>query len=81
MVKTTINESHVKKSGIIPSELMQFVKHDTYSLLIKGYAGTGKTTLSLTILRVLNIKSNFFYISTRISPRQIFIYDPEYRSL
>jgi KaiC/GvpD/RAD55 family RecA-like ATPase len=76
MVKPTINESHLKKSAIIPSELMQFVKRNTYSLLIKGYAGTGKTTLSLTILRVLNIKSNFFYISTRISPRQIFIYYP-----
>ncbi|MDQ4056533.1 MAG: hypothetical protein M3156_03845, partial [Thermoproteota archaeon] len=76
MVKPTINENHLKKSAIIPSELMQFVKHNTYSLLIKGYAGTGKTTLSLTILRVLNIKSNFFYISTRISPRQIFIYYP-----
>ena len=76
MVKPTINENHLKKTAIIPSELMQFVKHNTYSLLIKGYAGTGKTTLSLTILRVLNIKSNFFYISTRISPRQIFIYYP-----
>lgn len=76
MVKPTINENHLKKSAIIPSELMQFVKRNTYSLLIKGYAGTGKTTLSLTILRVLNIKSNFFYISTRTSPRQIFIYYP-----
>jgi KaiC/GvpD/RAD55 family RecA-like ATPase len=76
MVKPTINKNHLKKSAIIPSELMQFVKHITYSLLIKGYAGTGKTTLALTILRVLNIKSNFFYISTRISPRQIFIYYP-----
>jgi KaiC/GvpD/RAD55 family RecA-like ATPase len=76
MVKSTINEYHLKRSAIIPSELMQFVKRNTYSLLIKGYAGTGKTTLSLTILRVLNIKSNFFYISTRTSPRQIFIYYP-----
>jgi KaiC/GvpD/RAD55 family RecA-like ATPase len=77
MVKRAIIENPPKKSAaIIPSELMQFVKHNTYSLLIKGYSGTGKTTLSLSILRVLNIKSNFFYISTRISPRQIFIYYP-----
>src|SRR5215213_218496 len=76
MVRPAIIENPPKKSAIIPSELMQFVKHNTYSLLIKGYSGTGKTTLSLTILRVLNIKSNFFYISTRISPRQIFIYYP-----
>lgn len=58
----------------IPSELKEFVEHDTYSLLIKGYAGTGKTTLALTILRALNIKENFQYISTRISPHQLFQY-------
>lgn len=60
----------------IPSELVQFVKRDTYSLLIKGYAGTGKTTLALTILRALNIKENFQYISTRISPDQLVQYYP-----
>jgi KaiC/GvpD/RAD55 family RecA-like ATPase len=60
----------------IPSELLEFVRRDTYSLLVKGYAGAGKTTLSLTILRTLKIKSNFFYISTRLSPKQLFIYYP-----
>ncbi len=76
MLKPSMIKNSPKKSAIIPSELMQFVKHNTYSLLIKGYAGTGKTTLSLTILRALNIRSNFFYISTRISPKQIFIHYP-----
>ena len=76
MVKPSIIKNTSKSSAIIPPELMQFVNHSTYSLLIKGYAGTGKTTLSLTILKALNIKSNFFYVSTRISPRQIFIYYP-----
>lgn len=60
----------------IPAELMQFVQRDTYSLLIKGYSGTGKTTLSLTILKALQVRSNFFYISTRISPKQLFAYYP-----
>lgn len=60
----------------IPTELMQFVERDTYSLLIKGYAGTGKTTLALTILRALNIKENFQYLSTRISPTQLYQYYP-----
>ena len=46
----------------IPPELMQFVKRDTYSLLVTGNSGTGKTTLSLTILRALEIRSNFFYL-------------------
>lgn len=65
-----------KYSQYIPSELREFVKHDTYSLLIKGCAGTGKTTLALTILRTLGIKENFQYISTRISPPQLFQYYP-----
>ena len=76
MLKPSLIKNPPKQSAIIPPELMQFVKYSTYSLLIKGYAGTGKTTLSLSILRVLNIKSNFFYISTRISPKQIFVYYP-----
>ena len=64
------------KSTNIPAELLQFVKKDTYSLVIKGAAGTGKTTLSLTILKVLDIKTNFFYICTRVSPRQLSISYP-----
>ncbi len=55
---------------------MRFIQRGTYSLLIKGFAGTGKTTLALTILRALESKNNFFYISTRISPKQLFEYYP-----
>src|SRR5919202_1122040 len=69
-------KKQAQKSIYIPSELLQFLRYDTYSLLIKGDAGTGKTTLSLSILRALNIKSNFFYISTRISTKQLFTYYP-----
>jgi KaiC/GvpD/RAD55 family RecA-like ATPase len=64
------------RSNRIPYELERFVRRDTYALLIKGKAGTGKTTLSLTILKTLGQASNFFYISTRISPRQLFTYYP-----
>jgi KaiC/GvpD/RAD55 family RecA-like ATPase len=64
------------KAGRIPDELERFVGSDTYALLIKGKAGTGKTTLSLTILKTLGQASNFFYISTRVSPRQLFTYYP-----
>src|SRR6188472_3281659 len=76
MLKRSINKQQIEKSIHIPYELMQFVQRNTYSLLIKGYAGTGKTTLSLSILRALKIKSNFFYISTRVSPKQLFLYYP-----
>ena len=57
-----------------PFELMEFLKKDTYSLLIKGEPGVGKTTLCLTILKILDIKRNFFYISTRISPTKLLEY-------
>ena len=73
-VNDTNNNS--RRTLHIPSELLEFVRRDTYSLLVKGYAGAGKTTLSLTILRTLKIKNNFFYISTRLSPKQLFIYYP-----
>jgi KaiC/GvpD/RAD55 family RecA-like ATPase len=63
-------------SVYMPDELVNFIERDTYSLLIKGFAGTGKTTLALTILKSLGSKNNFFYISTRISPKQLFQYYP-----
>jgi KaiC/GvpD/RAD55 family RecA-like ATPase len=66
----------IENSAKIPDELMQFVKKDTFSLIIKGAAGTGKTTLSLTILRALEIKDNFFYICTRVSPKQLLLSYP-----
>jgi KaiC/GvpD/RAD55 family RecA-like ATPase len=60
----------------IPFELTEFMKNDTCSLLVKGRAGSGKTTLSLSILRSLREKYNFFYISTRSSPKQLFEHHP-----
>lgn len=60
----------------IPVELIKFLKQETYSLLIKGYAGTGKTTLALSILHEMKIDKNCLYISTRVSPEQLFQYHP-----
>jgi len=60
----------------IPSELEDFMKYDTYSLLVKGPSGSGKTSFSLTILHSLKAKNNFFYISTRASPKQVFEHYP-----
>ncbi len=36
--------------------------------MIKGGAGTGKTTLALTLVQVLKATKNFLYLSTRESP-------------
>src|SRR6185437_15400617 len=41
---------------------------------IKGHTGTGKTTLALSILRTLNMNKDCLYISTRVSPDQLFQY-------
>ncbi len=62
--------------GHLPSELLEFVNNDTYSLLIKGKPGTGKTTLALTLMDNLNYDSNYFYISTRLSIRQLLYFYP-----
>lgn len=70
-----IESSGIKKIDSrvkIPQELFEFIKHDTYSLLIKGDVGTGKTTLALTLLLALNVKKNCLYLSTRTSPEKMF---------
>ena len=58
--KPEINMEEGNPLASMPEELMRFIERDTYSLLIKGYAGAGKTTLALTILRALGTKDNFF---------------------
>ncbi len=77
----SFKDSNGDSPSRIPEDLLRFIRQDTYSLLVKGFAGTGKTTLALTILNVLRIKNNFFYISTRISPRQLHQYYPWLKDL
>jgi KaiC/GvpD/RAD55 family RecA-like ATPase len=77
----SFKDSNGDSPSRIPEDLLHFIRRDTYSLLVKGFAGTGKTTLALTILNVLGIKNNFFYISTRISPRQLYQYYPWLKDL
>lgn len=80
----TINNTDVERPrrrkrnpvGHFPWELLKFVKNESYSLLIKGNPGTGKTTFALTLLDNLNDDSNYFYISTRLSLKQLLLYYP-----
>src|SRR5437867_6146420 len=65
----------------IPFELREFMKNETYSLLVKGRSGSGKTTLALSISHTLKEKNNFFYISTRSSPKQLFDHFPWLRKI
>lgn len=74
------NKKKMKKKnsaiGHLPPELLKFVNNDTYSLLIKGKPGTGKTTLALTLMDNLDYDGNYFYISTRLSIRQLLYFYP-----
>lgn len=65
----------------LPEELQRFVKEESFLLLIKGAAGTGKTSLALTILNTLGIRDNCLYISTRASPDQIIKHYPWLKKL
>ncbi|HUX98461.1 MAG TPA: gas vesicle protein GvpD P-loop domain-containing protein [Candidatus Deferrimicrobium sp.] len=57
-------------SSIIPDELVTALNQSYgYILLIKGKAGTGKTTLALEILKIIK---NPLYISTRIIPKFLY---------
>ncbi|MHA1271476.1 MAG: RAD55 family ATPase [Candidatus Helarchaeota archaeon] len=60
-------------SPFLPLELIKFLNLPFgFSLLVKGMAGTGKTSLALTILKE-SLKGNHLpvYISTRIMPNLI----------
>ena len=54
---------------ILPDEFSSFINTDkSYSLLIKGLPGTGKSSLALEIIAKM---PNAFFISTRIDPEAI----------
>jgi KaiC/GvpD/RAD55 family RecA-like ATPase len=63
-------EAHVP--AVLPPELMQFLGRRTFSLLVKGEAATGKTTLALSILSEIAGGGDYLYLSTRVSPLQLF---------
>jgi KaiC/GvpD/RAD55 family RecA-like ATPase len=60
-----------KSSARIPVELAHFANRESYTLLIKGAAGTGKTALALCILSSLEGVEDCLYICTRTSPSTV----------
>jgi KaiC/GvpD/RAD55 family RecA-like ATPase len=58
--------------SLLPCGLSQFLNRRSYALLIKGEAATGKTTLALSILKEMGAAGNYLYLSTRVSPSQLF---------
>jgi KaiC/GvpD/RAD55 family RecA-like ATPase len=65
-------ENKVSVHPVLPPKLLQFLNRRSYSLLIKGEAATGKTILALSIVKELEEASNYLYLSTRVSPSQLF---------
>ena len=58
--------------GRVPPEIMQFFQNPGgHSLLIKGQAGTGKTTFALQLLETLFGFERNFYLSSRVSDRTL----------
>ena len=56
----------------LPGELRRFFERGPFSLMIKGAAGTGKSTLALAIMHELGVRENFLYVSTRERPERFF---------
>ncbi len=57
----------------IPYEIKKFFELDgSRSLMIKGPAGTGKTTLALQIMEDLGVPEASFYLTTRVSDEALF---------
>lgn len=54
----------------VPKEIVDALEHSTFSLHIKGDAGSGKTTMALEIIRM--IKGSAVYLSTRVSPSKLY---------
>jgi len=57
----------------IPHEIIGVLKRfPGYSICIKGVPGSGKTALSLTILRELSQDRNSLYVSTRVDVKKLY---------
>ncbi len=61
----------------LPMEIKEFFeKSGGRSLLVKGAAGTGKTTLALQLLEELADADTSFYLSTRVSDASLYVQFP-----
>ena len=56
----------------VPQEIVEALESRTFSLHIKGSAGTGKTTLALELMRLFPEKCEAVYLSTRVSPEKLY---------
>ncbi|MCP8319909.1 MAG: hypothetical protein H3Z52_03070 [archaeon] len=60
----------------LPKELIDFLSQGNNALLIKGNPGTGKTILSLELLKHFQEDRNGIYVSTRVTSERLFAQFP-----
>ena len=61
------------ETGKTPGEILDFLRSPGgHSLLIKGRAGTGKTTLALQIIEELSDEQVDYYLSMRVSDESLY---------
>jgi len=61
------------RSAAFPNELIAFLSSaGGHSLIIRGMAGTGKTTLGLQMIEELAAVQQSYYMSTRVSDQSLF---------
>jgi len=65
----------------LPIEILSFLTSTSRTLLIKGEAGTGKTLLSLQLLRHFSGNGDGIYISTKVSPQTLYDQIPYLKDL
>jgi len=56
----------------VPQEVIEALEARTFSLHIKGSAGTGKTTMALELMKLFPEESEAVYLSTRVSPDRLY---------
>lgn len=57
----------------VPEEVIEFLENDGgSSLMVKGTAGTGKSTISLQLIEEMGDPEKSFYLSTRVSDESLY---------
>nr|MDO8079298.1 gas vesicle protein GvpD [Candidatus Freyarchaeota archaeon] len=56
----------------VPQEIVHALESRTFSLHIKGSAGTGKTTMALELMKLFPENCRAVYLSTRVSPERLY---------
>ncbi len=66
-------QQHGEVEGRLPEDIIRFLgNHGGHSLIVKGSAGTGKTTFSLQLIEEMKGSQNSYYLSTRVSDESLY---------